>query len=327
MRVLSGIQPSGKLHLGNYFSMMKRMVEAQNKSDLFCFIASYHAMTSVSDHTTLSRGILDSAMDFLALGMDPQKCTFWVQSDVPEVVELTWLLSMSLTVSQLELAHSYKDKVANGRTPVAGLMYYPVLMAADILLYGAERIPVGKDQKQHLEITRDICQKFNTTYGETFVMPEPDILKDVATVPGVDGRKMSKSYDNAIYFFAPEKKLKKTVMSIKTDSTPVEEPKEPTGPLYEIFCLFLDETGRKELEDKFRTPGVGYGHIKQDLLNAILEHFAPYREKREELENHPDDVRDMLVMGAKKAREAARPFLEKARENTGLVYAPANVRS
>ena len=299
--------------------MMKRMIEYQEKSELYCFIASYHAMTTVSDKDKLNAGIMDAATDFLALGIDPEKCVFWVQSDVPEVTELTWLLSMSLTVSQLELAHSYKDKLQQGIVASAGLMYYPVLMAADILLFGSNKVPVGKDQKQHLEITREICRRFNSTYGETFVMPEPDILSDVALVPGVDGRKMSKSYDNAIYFFAEEKPLRKRVMSIKTDSTPVEEPKDPEGAvLFDIFSLFLNEEEKKALAERFRTPGEGYGHIKQSLYEKIMEHFGPYREKRNDLANRPDDVRDMLQTGARKARETARPILDKARANVGL---------
>ena len=319
MRVLSGIQPSGRLHLGNYFSMMSRMIASQASSDLFCFIASYHAMTTVEKGADLADGILQAAVDFLAMGMDPEKSTFWVQSDVPEVTELTWILSTSITVSQLELAHSYKDKVAQGIIASAGLFTYPVLMAADILLFGAEKVPVGKDQKQHLEITRDICQRFNNRYGEVFVMPAPDILEETALVPGVDGRKMSKSYGNAIYFFAEEKELKKSVMSIVTDSMGVNDPKDPeTSVLYQVYSLFLDEAGRASLQDRFRTPGTGYGDIKKELLARILEHFGPYRKRRAELLAKPDDVRDILRMGAAKARKAGAPFLEKARKATGL---------
>ena len=320
MRVLSGIQSSGKLHLGNYFSMMKRMIDYQEKAELYCFIASYHALTTVSDRQVMEGSILDAALDFLALGLDPERSVFWVQSDVPEVTELTWLLSTSITVSQLELAHSYKDKTAQGIVPSAGLMFYPVLMTADILAFQANKVPVGKDQKQHLEMARDIRERFNKTYGETFAEPEPDILGDVALVPGTDGRKMSKSYGNTINFFETEKKLRKQVMSIVTDSTPVEEPKEPAGALFDIYRLFLDEAGVKELEKRFRTPGEGYGHIKQSLYEAILEHFGPAREKRADLAKRPDDVRDMLAMGAKKARATARETLDRARENMGLVY-------
>ncbi len=321
MRVLSGIQPSGQLHLGNYFSMMKRMIEYQESDDLYCFIASYHALTTVKEAKQLSDNILEVAVDFLALGMDPDKSVFWVQSDLPEVNELTWILSTSITVPQLELAHSYKDKVAQGITPSSGLFFYPVLMAADILLFGGERVPVGRDQKQHLELARDMARRFNNMFGETFVIPEPDIQEDVAVVPGVDGRKMSKSYDNAIYFFAPEKQLRKRIMSIVTDSKGVDEPKEPEGtPLFEIFSLFLNEAERESLADRFRTPGTGYGHIKQELFERTMEYFQPYRQRREELLSRPDDVRELLRQGAGKARETATRYLDRARKNCGLIY-------
>ena len=321
MRVLSGIQPSGRPHLGNYFSMMRRMIEYQARCDLYCFIASYHSLTTVTDGKQLSEQTLGVAIDFLALGMDPERSVFWVQSDVPEVLELAWLLSMHITVPQMELAHSYKDKVAQGISPSGGLFFYPVLMTADILLFGAERVPVGRDQKQHLEMARDICGRFNNAYGETFIMPEADILHTVATVPGIDGRKMSKSYNNAIYPFAPEKELRKSIMAIQTDSTPVDEPKNPEGSaLYDIFALFLDEQGRTNLAERFRTPGEGYGHIKQDLYQTVLKYFGSYREKHAELSKRPDDIRDMLKSGAARARATARPFLERARERVGLIY-------
>lgn len=321
MRILSGIQPSGSPHLGNYFSMMRRMVDYQQKGELYCFVASYHALTTISESKVLSDNIFEIATDFLALGIDPEKSIFWVQSDVPEVTELTWLLSTSITVSQLELAHSFKDKTAQGIVPSMGLFTYPVLMAADILAFGSESVPVGRDQKQHLEFTRDICQRFNNTFGETFVMPEADIIDSVAVVPGIDGRKMSKSYNNAIYFTAPEKQLKKSIMSIVTDSKGVDEAKDPeNSTLYDIYSLFLDEKEREELADRFRTPGTGYGHIKKELFELVLDYFSETRRKKEELMNRPDDVRDILAEGAKKARENARFYLNKARENTGLVY-------
>ncbi len=320
-RILSGIQPSGLFHLGNYFAMIQRMIAYQNSNDLLMFIADYHALTTVSNGKELAENVMNSAIDLLALGVDPDKSVFWVQSDIPEVQELSWLLSTSITVPQLELGHSYKDKVAQGIAPSAGLFYYPVLMSADILLFGSQVVPVGKDQKQHLEFTRDICRKFNHHYGDTFVMPEPDIMDDVALVPGVDGRKMSKSYNNYIYCFAPEKEMKKKIMSIVTDSAGVDEPKNPDGAaLFDIYSLFLDEAGREKLKERFRTPGEGYGHIKQDLLKTVLEYFAPYREKREELLAHPDDVRDILKMGAGKARELAAHRLDKARKVTGIAY-------
>lgn len=320
MRILSGIQPSGRPHLGNYFSMMKRMLEYQETSELFCFVASYHAMTTVEKGEDLARNIEGVVLDFLALGMDPNRSTFWVQSDVPEVTELTWILSMQITVPQLELAHSFKDKVAQGIIPSGGLFIYPILMAADILTFRSEKVPVGKDQKQHLEFTRDIARRFNNVYGDILTMPEADISEDVAVVPGLDGRKMSKSYKNTIDFFAAEKDLKKAVSSIVTDSKGVDDVKEPEGPLYDIYSLFLDEDGRKALADRFRTPGTGYGHIKMDLLKAILEHFGEARERRANLEKDPDTVRDMLAAGAKKARAVAAPLLDDVRKATGLRY-------
>ncbi len=320
MRILSGIQPSGRPHLGNYFSMMKRMLDYQETSELFCFVASYHAMTTVQDGKALAENIREIVLDFLALGMDPDRSTFWVQSDVPEVTELTWILSMQMTVPQLELAHSFKDKVAQGIVPSAGLFFYPILMAADILAFRSEKVPVGKDQKQHLEFTRDIARRFNHAYGDILTMPEPDISDDVAIVPGVDGRKMSKSYKNTIDLFASEKELKKAISSIVTDSRGLDEPKEPAGPLYDIYSLFLDEDGRRELADRFRTPGTGYGHIKMDLLKTILDHFGEARERRAALEKDPDTVRDILAAGAKKARNCAAPLLEEVRKATGLHY-------
>ena len=320
MRILSGIQPSGRPHLGNYFSMMKRMLEYQETSELFCFVASYHAMTTVEKGEDLARNIEDVVLDFLALGMDPNRSTFWVQSDVPEVTELTWILSMQITVPQLELAHSFKDKVAQGIIPSGGLFIYPILMAADILAFRSEKVPVGKDQKQHLEFTRDIARRFNNVYGDILTMPEADISEDVAVVPGLDGRKMSKSYKNTIDFFATEQDLKKAVSSIVTDSKGLHDVKEPEGPLYDIYSLFLDEEGRKALADRFRTPGTGYGHIKMDLLKAILEHFGEARERRATLEKDPDTVRDILSAGAKKARAIAAPLLEDVRKATGLRY-------
>lgn len=321
MRILSGIQPSGLFHLGNYFAMIRRMIDYQKSNELLLFIADYHALTTVQNGSELSSNIMNSAIDLLAMGVDPEKSVFWVQSDVPEVQELSWLLSTSITVPQLELGHSYKDKVSQGITPTAGLFYYPVLMTADILLFGSEKVPVGKDQKQHLEFARDICRKFNNHYGETFVMPEPDILEDVAVVPGIDGRKMSKSYNNYIYCFASEKEMKKKVMSIISDSAGIDDPKDPDhSAIFDIYSLFLDEKGVESLRQRFLTPGEGYGHIKQDLLKTILEYFAPLRERREELLAHTDDVRDILKEGAKKAREIANPYLEKAKSLTGVSY-------
>ena len=321
MRILSGIQPSGELHIGNYFAMMKRMIEYQENHELFCFLVNYHALTSVFDADRLRKQTLEAACDFLALGIDPDKSIFWVQSDVPEVTELTWLLSNVTSMGLLERCHSYKDKLAKGLIPNHGLFAYPVLMAADILMYGAEKVPVGQDQKQHVEVTRDIAIRFNNTYGETFVLPEPEIPEDVATIPGIDGQKMSKSYDNAISIFDKEKAMRKRVMSIKTDSTPVDEPKDPDNSvLYAIYALFLDEQGKQELRDRFLTPGLKYGEVKQELFGLIWEFFQPYRDKRAYYSEHPDEVRDILKRGAEKARAIGSEYLTKARRNVGVAY-------
>ncbi len=321
MRILSGIQPSGSLHLGNYFAMMKRMIDYQENHELFCFIVNYHALTTVTDGERLRKHTFEAICDFLALGIDPEKSYFYVQSDVPEVTELTWILSNITPMGLLERGHSFKDKKAKGIAANHGLFAYPVLMAADILLYGANKIPVGKDQKQHVEMTRDIAIKFNQMYGETFVIPEPEIPTDVATVPGLDGQKMSKSYDNTIEIFADYKPLKKKVMSIVTDSTPIEEPKDPkTCNLYAIYSLFLDKAGQEELKQRYITPGMRYGDVKKELLETIWAYFEPYREKREHYMNHKDDVYDIMKMGAEKARAVAKTFLEPAKEKTGLIY-------
>lgn len=321
MRILSGIQPSGTLHIGNYFGMMKRMVEYQEQNELFCFIVNFHALTSVFDPARLRQQTLDAACDFLSLGIDPEKAIFWVQADVPEVTELTWLLSNVTGMGLLERCHSYKDKIAKGLTPNHGLFAYPVLMAADILMYGANKVPVGKDQKQHVEVTRDIAISFNATYGETFIIPEPEIPAEVATIPGLDGQKMSKSYDNTIPIFCDEKTLRKRVMSVKTDATPVEEPKNPDESiLYALYALFLDAAGREQLRDRFLTPGLRYGDVKLELFGAIWEHFKPYREKRQYYAEHPEIVREILKRGAEKARAIGSVYLDKARRNVGVAY-------
>ncbi len=319
MRILSGIQPSGKPHLGNYFSMMKRMIAYQEKGELLCFIADYHSLTTIKSKKEREDNTLEIAADFLALGLDPDTSIFWLQSDVPEVIELSWILSQHVTVAQLELAHSYKDKVSQGLTANGGLFFYPILMAADILAFASTHVPVGKDQKQHIEICRDIAQRFNQCYGETFVIPEPDIIADVATVPGIDGRKMSKSYNNAIYPFATQKQLKKTIMSIVTDSKGVDEAKDiHNSILYEIYSLFLDDKGKQDLAQRFATPGIGYGHIKQDLLQAVLEYFEPYRKERDLLLKDPKKLKNILKAGADRARIIAKPIMEKVRKNVGL---------
>ncbi|HOV78758.1 MAG TPA: tryptophan--tRNA ligase [Bacillota bacterium] len=321
MRVLSGIQPSGSLHLGNYFGMMKRMVEYQESSELFCFLVNYHALTSVFDANFLRKQTVEAACDFLALGLDPEKTVFWVQSDVPEVTELTWLLSNVTGMGLLERNHSYKDKTAKGIPASNGLFSYPVLMAADILLYGGEKVPVGKDQKQHLEIARDIAERFNNTYGVTFVVPEPDIEEDFAIVPGIDGQKMSKSYGNTIEIFSDEKTLREKIMKIKTDSTPVHLPKPVEGnTLFDIYSLFLDDRGKESLKERFLTPGLKYGDVKKELFSLIWEYFRPYRKKREELVKDKSYVTEIMKKGAQKARRVAVSYLERARRNVGLDY-------
>lgn len=321
MRVLSGIQPSGALHLGNYFAMMKRMIEYQQNHELFCFIVNLHALTSVTDAGLLKKQTVEAACDFLALGIDPDRSVFYVQSDVPEVTELTWLLSNVTSMGLLERGHSYKDKIAKGLSPNHGLFAYPVLMAADILLYGANRVPVGKDQIQHLEMTRDIAIRFNQTYGDTFIIPDADIAEEVALVPGLDGQKMSKSYGNAIDIFLTHAELKKRVMSIVTDATPVEQPKNPdTCNLFAIYSLFLNPQQKAALRERYLQPGLKYGEVKKELLETIWKYFEPFRDKREQLLSRPDRVFDILQAGAEKARQVGRPYLELARERVGIAY-------
>jgi tryptophanyl-tRNA synthetase len=321
MRVLSGIQPSGSLHLGNYFGMMSKMIAYQEETELYCFIANYHAQTSLSDGQALARGTLAAAANFLALGMDPDKSTFWVQSDLPEVQELTWILSNFTPMGLLERCHSYKDKVVKGIAANHGLFAYPVLMTADILLFQSEKVPVGKDQKQHVEVARDIAIKFNNEYGDIFTLPEPEIDEEVATVPGLDGQKMSKSYGNTIDLFADDKALRKQIMRIVTAPIPVEDPKDPDAcNVYKIFRLFLDKAGDTALRERYRAGGLAFGDVKQELFETVRDYFAPLAEHRKELLANPDGIRDVLARGADKARFAASKTLRKVRKKTGLVY-------
>lgn len=321
MRVLSGIQPSGSLHLGNYFGMMKQMIEFQEHEELFCFIANYHAQTSLRDGKALAQGTLEAAANFLALGMDPEQSVFWVQSDVPEVLELTWVLSNFTPMGLLERCHSYKDKVARGITANHGLFAYPVLMAADILLFQSNKVPVGKDQKQHVEVARDIAIKLNNEYGEILTIPEPDIDDEVATVPGLDGQKMSKSYGNTIDLFIEDNRLRKQIMRIVTDPTPVEEPKDPDQcNVFQIYRLFLDKTEEEALRQRYLAGGLGYGEVKQELFETARAFFAPYAERRRELIADVDGLRRTLAQGAEKARHAANKTLRKVRKKTGLSY-------
>jgi len=321
LRILSGIQPSGTIHIGNYFGMIKKMIESQDQGDLFAFIASYHAMTSVKDKEVLEKNIFEAAVNFLALGMDPEKSTFWVQSDVPEVLELYWILSNHTPMGLLERAHSFKDKTARGIAANHSLFSYPVLMAADILLFDSNIVPVGKDQIQHLEMTRDIANTFNNAYGEILIMPEAKVDENVATVPGTDGAKMSKSYGNTIDMFGTKKGIKKQVMKIVTDSKELDEPKEwENCNIYKLCELFMNKEELKELQVRYATPGEGYGHFKLSLLDKINEHFAPYVQKREYLLNNPDEVKDILAYGAKKARLVASEKLKQIRDAVGLNY-------
>jgi tryptophanyl-tRNA synthetase len=321
MKILSGIQPSGQLHIGNYFGMMLPMIRNMEKGELYAFIVNLHALTSVHDQEKLAMGTLEAAADFIALGLDPDRCIFWVQGDVPEVTELTWVLSTLTSMGLLERCHSYKDKVAKGIAPSHGLFSYPVLMAADILLYQAEIVPVGKDQKQHLEVARDIGIRFNHIFGETFVIPEPAIEESVATVPGIDGQKMSKSYNNTIPIFLEGKQLKKAVMAIQTDSTPVEEPKDPDAcNLYNIFKLFAPADRLAEVRKLYVEGGAAYGYIKMELVDLIGDYFKEAREKRAELLQDTESLKKILAKGAQKAREKAAPTLELVRQRVGLKY-------
>ncbi|EIJ69778.1 tryptophan--tRNA ligase [Fusobacterium necrophorum subsp. funduliforme ATCC 51357] len=319
-RSLSGIQPSGILHLGNYFGAIEQFVRMQEEYEGFYFVADYHSLTSLTKPQDLRENTKNIILDYLSLGLNPEKSTLFLQSDVPEHVELYWLLCNVAPIGLLERAHSYKDKLAKGFTPNMGLFNYPALMAADILIYDADVVPVGKDQKQHLEMTRDIAMKFNQQYEvDFFKLPEPLILDKVAVVPGTDGQKMSKSYGNTIQMFAPKKQLKQQVMSIVTDSTPLEEPKNPDNNIAKLYALFASIEKQNEMKEKFLAGHYGYGHAKTELLNTILEYFGEAREKREALEQNPKYVEDILQEGAKKARAIASKKVQEAKEIVGLL--------
>ena len=320
MRVLSGTQPSHEhLHIGNYFGALRQQVELQQKYETLIFIADLHSMNSVRDAEQRRRYSREVALDFLACGLDPARAMLFRQSDVPEVCELAWYLSTVTPMGLLERSHAYKDKLAQGQSANHGLFAYPVLMAADILLYRADLVPVGRDQKQHIEMARDMAEAFNRTYGaEVLTLPEPQILDDVAVVPGTDGRKMSKSYDNGIPMFTPEKQIKKAVMGIVTDSTPVEDPKDTKAIVFQIWSLFAAPDERKEMFERARAGGLGYGDVKKDLLRRLLEYFGPMRERRADLEKRPDDVEDVLLDGAKRAREIGGPVLDEVRQAAGF---------
>lgn len=321
--VVSGIQPSGRLHFGNYFGAIRQHIDLHAKHEAYYFIVNYHAMTTVQDADALRQHTLDVALDYLALGFDPDEAALFCQSDIPEVTELMWMFLNLIPTSRLEKGVAYKEKVNAGLTPNAGLFTYPVLQAADILAYLGTLVPVGADQKQNLEIARDCARWFNQTYAPDddpiFPVPEPYILDDVAVVPGVDGQKMSKSYGNTIGIFDEGKTLKKKVMSIVTDSTPLDEPKDPERcNVFALIKLFADEDKQNEIAEHYRAGGYGYGHAKKELLQLITEGFADARARRKELEARPDYVRDVLQSGAARARETVEPVMARVRELAGL---------
>ncbi len=319
MRVLSGIQPSGKAHLGNYFAMMRPAVESQANGETFLFIADLHALTVTPSPEILRERTMDVALDFLACGLDPEQTVFFRHSDVTEVVELSWILGCLTPMGLLERCHSYKDKVTNGLKPNHGLFSYPVLMAADILLFKADSIPVGKDQKQHVEVTRDIAQRFNNAYGEVLVLPEARIREDVAVVPGTDGRKMSKSYGNTIELFESPKSMEKKIMRMVTDSKALEEPKDPeTCPVFALYKLLVSQEDTAVMADKYRSGGYGYGHAKKALAQALIEYLEPMRKRRDELAANSDEVERILRAGAGKAREVAEATMREVRAAVGL---------
>ena len=319
MRILSGIQPSGKLHLGNYFAMMKTAIELQTEGDVFLFIANYHALTTVTDADALRENTMGVALDLLVCGLDPDKATLFRQSDVPEVTELTWLLSTVTPMGLLERCHSYKDKLARGIAANHALFAYPVLMAADILAYQSNTVPVGRDQKQHVEVTRDIAAKFNNQYGEVFAIPEPSIREAVAQVPGIDGRKMSKSYDNHIEIFGDDKETKARVMRIVTDSTDLADPIDPDNcNVFAIYRLFATDDEIETMAAQYRAGGFGFGSAKKALLEKITTYFEAFRKKRAELQNDLAFVESVLAKGAERAQIEARTTLDAAREAVGL---------
>jgi len=319
VRVLSGIQPSGELHLGNYFGALRQYIRMQDQYECFFFVANYHALTTVRDGERLRRLSFACAADFLALGLDPERAALFLQSDLPEVTELAWILTTVTPMGLLQRCHAYKEKLAQGLPADHGLFAYPVLMAADILIHNADLVPVGQDQKQHVEVCRDIALKFNGFFGEVFHLPEAYILSDVAVVPGVDGRKMSKSYDNTIGIFEPEASVRKKIMSIKTDSTPVEAPKDPERcNLFALFRLFAPEEERAEVARRYREGGIGYAEVKKRLVELVLNHFGEARERRRELEAKPELVREALASGAERARASARKTLDAVRRAVGV---------
>jgi len=319
MRILSGIQPSGALHIGNYFGMMKPAVALQSEGEALYFIADYHALTSLRDPDVLRENSRRVAVDFLACGLDPQRSTLFRHSDVPQVTELAWILSTVAPMGLLERAHSYKDKLARGLPATVGLFGYPVLMAADILIYDSDVVPVGKDQKQHIEITRDLAVKMNETFGEIFKLPEARIRADTGTLPGIDGQKMSKSYGNNIDIFGDEKEMRKRVMSIVTDSTPVEMPKDPANStIFKLYSLVASNNEIASMREQFVKGGTGYGDFKKQLFERLWEYFAPMRKRREEILADKSYIDRVLEKGATRANEIADQVMTRVREAVGL---------
>jgi tryptophanyl-tRNA synthetase len=319
MRVLSGIQPTGRFHWGNYFGAIRQYIALQHEAEAYYFVANLHALTTVRDPEVLSRSTLDAAIDLLALGLDPQRATLFIQSDVPEVSELTWLLMTGAPLGLLERCHAYKEKKAHGLTADAGLFTYPVLMAADILAYDADFVPVGEDQVQHIEVCRDLAGSFNHQFGETFVLPQARVIPAAAKVPGLDGEKMSKSYNNTIEIFEDVKSMRKKVMRIVTDSRTPDQPKDPQQDhLFQLYSLFAEPAACEEMAALYRRGGFGYGEVKKRLADVAETYFASARERRADLASHPDCVRDILADGARRARSKAGEVLGRAQRACGV---------
>ena len=319
LRILSGIQASGVLHIGNYFGMMRPAVALQAEGEAFYFIADYHALTTVRDPKALRENTRRVALDFLACGLDPERAALFRQSDVPQVTELAWIISTVAPMGLLERSHSYKDKLARGMLASVGLFNYPVLMAADILIYDSDIVPVGKDQKQHIEITRDLAVKMNETFGEVFKLPEPRIQAETQVVPGIDGQKMSKSYGNNIDIFGDEKETRKRVMSIVTDSTSVEAPKDPSkSTIFHLYSLVASKNEIAEMREKFLKGGTGYGDFKKQLFEKLWEYFEPMRKRREEILADKSYIDNVLTRGAQRANEIADQVMKRVRNAVGL---------
>ena len=318
-RILSGAQPSGQLHIGNYFGMIDRMVSFQSNTDLFCFVANYHSLTSISNKDKLEKNTKEAFVDLLALGIDPIKSTFWIQSHVPEVTELAWILSNFSSVGLMQRSTSYKDKISNGLKPNMGLFSYPILMASDILLFNSDIVPVGKDQKQHLEMTRDIAIKFNNIFGDIFTIPEIEIDDSNDIIVGIDDQKMSKSYNNTIPIFGDHDSINNQVMNIVTDSAGLNDIKDTNTPLFKIYSLFLDNESKKELHERYNTPGLKYMEVKKELVDVIINYFAHQRKRRDELIANEDEVNDLMNLGKTKAQKIARETLSDVKQAVGLL--------